>query len=277
MKYLKPCILTLLVSATLCLSARPAFADFYSACEPTPYRGRVKTVSYAEGPVDPSTGAPLRKPSIRYETRITRDGRTETRVSTDVDDGRHAQLGMFATTIKEYDGAKRMIRETLKLNGFTPFTTTDCQYDAQGRLLKATTQSTNPEFNRALTYAYGPSWRSQQFRTAVASILKTVTLDASGRPVKEVTFDELRSLEMSLTDYRQVPEGTEACSRDAEGKRYCRVSVRDRHGNVTEERSEAGTQTTTYEYDEAGNWIKRVSPGYNPTSNNAVWRQITYW
>ena len=269
--------LFILVATVQLFWPRSAFADFYSSCEPSPFKGRVKTMIYIEGEVDPSTGAELRKPRTRYEARITPDGRTATEISSEADDARLVQLGMVPTTMREYDSSGRLIRQTLKMNGFTPYTTTTCEYDAKGRLVRAKTESKNPEQNCTLTYEYGPTWRSERFVTRVASNLTTIFADSSGRPLRETRFDQLNSREGSVTHYRQVPDGTEACTHYEDGHQYCRTSVHDAHGNVIEERSESGTLKTTYEYDEAGNWTKRVSPGFGPSSNNAVWRKFTYW
>ncbi len=242
----------------------------------------MKTVEVTEGKIRHDTGNRYGRSFVKSRTDWSKDGRTITTVTYEVDAPFQAWLRMYPTTIWDYDAAGRLIRQTLRLNGYTAFTTTDCAYDQQGRPSTLTMRSKNPEFNRTVTYQYGPAWRSERFLTSVASILTTSTLDSAGRVIKNVERDELRKSDRSVQEYRYGSDSSEVCWKGGDD-RGCMTSKYDAHGNEIEAVSPDGfRRTETYEYDGAGNWTKHVSSstgfsGSPPTIDNVVWRRITYW
>jgi YD repeat-containing protein len=151
----------LLVIAFVILPARPSLADFGRPCGTgKPLVGRVKSVEVTEGKIEHGTEKLYGTTSVRSRTEWSEDARTITMIEYEVDTGFQAWLRMYPTTIWQYDASGRLVRETLRLNGYTAFTTTECAYDQQGRVSKLTMRSKNREFNRTLTYEYGPGWRS---------------------------------------------------------------------------------------------------------------------
>ena len=265
-----------IVGITATLYAVPCIAQFEAVCRPLPYNGRVKTVVQEEAPADSRTGSALRTPEVRSKTEISSDGRVMTERSMDIDSLRQAALGLYPTTIKEYDASGRMVSETQKANGVTTSRTIVCEYDNQGRLSRATTKFRVPGLDQHVSYAYGPSWRSERFVSAVASILTTVTLDSRNRPVREVRFDEIRKVELSVTDYRETLEGVEQCVRQHDVRDWCGVSIHDPRGNRIEFRSSKRSVTTAYQYDSFGNWVSRVISNGSDLAQG-TWRKITYW
>jgi YD repeat-containing protein len=244
--------------------------------------GHVKAVEVTEGKIEHGSEKLYGTTSVKSRTEWSEDGHTIKTVTYDVDTGFQAWLRMYPTTIWQYDASGRLTRETLRLNGYTAFTTTECAYDQQGRVSKLTMRSKNPEFNRTLTYDYGHGWRSERFRSSVASILTTSTLDSSGRVVREVERDELEGYVRSVREYRYGPQLKEACWEEND-KRGCTTYKYDGRGNEVEAFSvDGGRSETTYEYDATGNWTRRVTSvtdrsGTPRRIDAVVWRRITYW
>ena len=253
---------------------RASFAEFSAVCQPFPFKGHVRTVIIEEGT------EPLLRMSTRSTTEFSRDGRKSVETSPDVDDPREAELGMFPTTIREYDSARRLISQTDKINGVKKTETiTRCQYDDVGRLKFATEKSFNGKVDETYTYAYGPSWRSERRVDAAISVLTTITFDDQERPIRETSVSQYTSPKLTLSsahDIRYLPDHTETCYETRDGQPDCRTSKYDAHGNFIEQRSSLGISQATYEYDAAGNWIRRVStfPGM---SAHVTKRTITYW
>jgi hypothetical protein len=272
----------LLVIAFVILPARPSLADFGRPCGTgKPLVGRVKSVEVTEGKIEHGTEKLYGTTSVRSRTEWSEDGRTITMIEYAVDTGFQAWLRMYPTTIWQYDASGRLVRETLRLNGYTAFTTTECAYDQQGRVSKLTMRSKNREFNRTLTYEYGPGWRSERFQSSAVSILTTSTLDSLGRVVKEIERDELERVDRSIRDYRYGSDLREVCWQEND-KRGCTTYRYDTRGNEVEAFSLEGKGTERYEYDEAGNWTKRVTSvtdrsGSPRKIDAVVWRRITYW
>jgi|SRR5688572_29280156 len=259
----------------LVVAPRPSYADFAAICEANPFKGSVKTVVLLEAPADFDSGRPRREPLVRYVTDITDDGRTATQVETFMEVPSPAERAKRPTKITQHDAAGRMISQVLNIDGLT----TSCEYDDQGRLARATVTGRSRIANRSYDYTYGPSSRSELAVFAAASILTTVTLDEKARPVTEVAerrYVEFKRVDRWTTEYRYLPEGTEACLRPSDAPRWCRLSIYDGHGNMIEQRSDRGSTRVAYEYDAVGNWTKRITSSAGlPTYG--VWRKITYW
>jgi hypothetical protein len=268
--------LVVLVFAVCCLHASPCLADFEPVCRPKPFKGAVRTIVFQQAAADVRTLRPLANLVVRSVTNVTRDGRTMSEERpTEADTPIHRQLGVYPVTIAEFDSAGRMTSETQKLNGVTPSQTTTCEYDKQGRLIRAVTKHKDPMYDRVLTYSYDRSLRSERFQTAAASILTTVTLGPDGMPQKEVRFDERQQIQKSEIQYRRLDEGIETCVRQG-AQTNCRTTLYDDRGNAIEYRSNAGASKTVYEYDSVGNWVSRVTMNASGRGEGE-WRKITYW
>lgn len=254
-------VLLLVVLMMLC--SRDTFAAFAPVCQPHPYKGSVKMIVFEDGAVDPPTAA--RPAKVRRTINVSPDGRLVTeQVPTDI--GRE---------VREYDADGRLLNEIRTLDGITPYTETRCDYDSQGRLARATMKSQNPDFNRTFTYTYTASTRSEKYVNRATSFLTTVTLDPEGRPIREV---EVRSAprQQTITDFRYVDNATERCWTQGGSERQCVLTRYDAQGNAIEVRSVISASLTEFEYDKAGNWVKRtIRSGGSLTS--VVWRRITYW
>jgi YD repeat-containing protein len=264
--FVSTCFQALLLLTVMC--PRDAFAAFGDVCEPYPYKGRVKLILYAEGAVDQHTGALLQPATLRRTINVSKDGRVVTEIESD---GSNPVLD--ARTVREYDADGRLLHEALMFDEATPYTETRCEYDAQGRLARATMTSQNPDYNGEYTYTYTATSRSERYVNGAASYFTTVTLDEQGRAVREV---EERSLpqQQRVSVFRYGENGTERCWHVHTDQRRCLLTRHDAHGNAVEMRSDEGTATTEFEYDGAGNWVKGTIRGYVAP---VVWRRFSYW
>ena len=115
-----------------------------------------------------------------------------------------------------------------------------CHYDGQGQVARAVMTREGKPPERVITFTRGDGWRSEHFRTAVASILTKHWLDGSGRVIRSVERDELQRYDRLTTEIRYTPDGREECSDDVVSSRCTRATV-DAHGNETERVPPAAT------------------------------------
>jgi YD repeat-containing protein len=245
-------------------------------CEPRPFTGSVKRVVVSEADADFDSGSPLRPLRIRRVIEVAKDGRTSTEIETYLEQPSAEQVAKSFTVTRHYDPAGRLTAETLKSDRETTISSTTCEYDTDGRLVHVIVKSANPQLARTITYRFGPSWRTEQVVTSAARHLITTTLDNEGRPLSRVRVNEATGREIGYTEYRYLLNGVEECGREVQGLRKCRTAKFDVHGNEIEAQSDTGLTMVRYEYDEAGNWTKRLTfNAGRPTLG--VFRKITYW
>ena len=200
---------------------------------------------------------------------------------------RDSPLQSYPTRTWKFDSSGRVLTESYRLDGGGYEWT--CHYDDQGQVARAVMTS-GAEGERIITFTRGDGWRSQRFRTSVASILTTQWLDGSGRVIRSVEHDELQRYDRLATKIQYSPDGREECSGEGVPSRCTRVRV-DSHGNVVERAPPDGNPRSTHrwDYDAVGNWVLRVSAtflkepaqGATPPRINrfeTTWRRdITYW
>jgi hypothetical protein len=192
----------------------------------------------------------------------------------------------YPTVTWTFDSNGRVLTESRSRPGAYQWA---CHYDDYGQVARAimTPEGERPE--RVITFARGDGWRSEHFRTSVASILTKQWLDGSGRVIRSVEHDELGRYDRLVTEIRYLPDGREECSGEDTPNQCTRVRV-DSHGRETERTFRDGNRSTyRWEYDGVGNWVLRVtamfvkepSQGSTATRINrfeTTWRRdITYW
>ena len=108
---------------------------------------------------------------------------------------------MFPTATAYYDETGILIREVYVIPGMSHQRITVCQYDSNRRVLKQTTSTTNPETVQTIEFEYSDGWRRQHFKTSVASITVTQSLDNGGNVIREVERDELTKSVRNRTEF----------------------------------------------------------------------------
>lgn len=138
---------------------------------------------------------------------------------------------------------------------------TECRYDKTHRLVKETTSKTEKSDEGRLkkertttTYQYGD-------RVSIATSGKRKTYlyqDASGRIVRGMVRGPGKYSEG--TEYTYFPDHFETLSEwseiDVSGSERC---VFDKYGNRTRLETAGLLETSIYEFDDVGNWTKRVA------------------
>jgi hypothetical protein len=165
------------------------------------------------------------------------------------------------------------------MEGLENYTVIECAYDQLGRLRSSTKRSRNPEQNQTVTFEYLPSAIRERFKTAVASILTTHSLDSEGRVVKEVEVDERRNLTYGTREFTYSGRSSTMCTNTETGTRLCATSIKDAYGNEVEIRSGASVRRIQFEYDDTGNWIAQRTQGslVSPNEDMLRRRKFTYW
>ncbi len=243
-------------AASLLLGATTAWAE---VCDPRPFRGSVKRVVVSEADADFDSGTPLRPLRIRRVIELAADGRTSLDIETSIEEPTPEQVASSFTVTRQYDPVGRLTGETRDSDSETINSTTTCEYDADGRLVQAIVKSSNPMLAQTITYRFGPSWRTEHVATSAVRHLITTTLDRDGRPLRQVRIDEVTRREIGYSEFRYLRDAIEECVRESQGRLSCRTSKFDAHGNEIELRTEKGLKMVRYEYDEAGNWTKRMT------------------
>jgi hypothetical protein len=244
-----------------------------NACERPDWSGRVKSVIVTEASFDAATGrVGERRQALRAE--VSRDGRTiETTVYGYVPSEPDSKL------TSHFDG-ERLVRQVETMDG-KAVSTTNCSYDPQGRLIEAKTQSGNAELSTHQIYEYG----SGSIRLRVKSLgewhVVNQTLDARGRVIKEVEFNEERATIERTSEYIYSENRKDECVVSlADPRRHCATTVVDSHGNEIDFRGDEQSRRNTFEYDSVGNWVSKRTSITGPrrsTIETIVERKIEYW
>jgi YD repeat-containing protein len=277
----------LLLGVLFCALPLPAFAARFDYCPSFPHLGPVRSVTNEELTIDQKSGQELRR-HTRSRDEISQDRRLITSVEYSVDTPLQARLKMFPTTVFEFDGAGRLLRSTLKLDGTTDYTVTECQYDQQDRLSIVMMRSQNPDFNRRISFTYQPTVETERFQTRVTDGLTTRTLDPQGRVVKESRVRDIQGTRYvdEPTDFSYAGRRTTACyPSPVDNKRECTETLVDERGNLIESKANNSATSVAYEYDSFGNWTseRHSSTSTFPARPNTITmrsaraRVITYW
>jgi hypothetical protein len=259
--------------------ASTSFAAVDSECKAFPFRGTVRTVQITTERVNRTNGLSVGPSTKEAEITVSEDRRTMTSVRFSADTLTAARRSLFPTTISQFDEAGRLVRQSLTVEGRENFSVIECAYDQLGRVRSSTKRSRNPEQNQSVTFEYLPSTIRERFKTAVASLLISHSLDTEGRVVKEVEFDEFRNVTNRTREFTHSGRSSTMCTNGEDGKRVCRTTVTDANGNEVEIRTGAIVQKIQFEYDNAGNWVsKRTDGGFESLTNDIIERRsITYW
>ena len=249
----------------------PSRAD---ACGQSDLLGRVKAIIATEALVDLMTGRIGEARQVLSIFAAQDGGIVETTL---YGSGRRPEPRSKLTAY--FQGGK-LARQFEVVDGKTISTTT-CSYDEQGRIVETRTQSENAEHNIVETYEYGSALIRRRVKTFGGPSVVTQTLDATGRVVKEVEFNEAMSKVVQTIDFTYTDGREERCGVSfIDPRRKCKTIVRDSHGNEVETRAEGQTVRTSFEYDSVGNWVSKrtVISGPRGTSVDIiVRRKIEYW
>jgi YD repeat-containing protein len=265
----------------------PALARANETCLWTKeLRGNVKTVLISKGKTVAGTATLRTSLHLWERVDISRTRRTVT-VTQYSSDGLSLFpiLNLWPTTICEFDDAGRQTRVRVKLNGLTTDETVETAYDAQGRPVRKTTRSHNPELTYETTYEYSGNMttaRSSAF--GVVAVLTTITeRDAAGRTTREIQRRSIDGGELSESsvEYRYGPDTVETLGH-SNGQNWRLTRKIDANGNTIEGVTPYTRDTAVLEYDAYGNWIRRVGTTDWNTSrpsrtSDLVVREISYW
>ena len=269
MNLLKICLPAIGIASVL--TVVPSRAE---ACKPFDLLGRVKSVIETEALVDPVTGK-IGEARLADRIDVSNDGGVVE--MTVYAPGPSAEPTYKSTA---YFESGRVIRGFDVVNGKT-VSTTNCSYDAQGRLVELRTQADKGERSTVETYEYGAGFIRRRARVFSSWYVTSQTLDATGRVVKEVEIDEARSTVLRTSEFTYGVDREEQCSVSSRNlRRQCTTTTRDSHGNEIEFVAEGHTRKTSFEYDSVGNWISKRTSSTGPLGGKVeiiVQRKIEYW
>jgi hypothetical protein len=249
-----------------------AIAAIKTECQTFLLKGKVRTMSVTSGRINLAGGASA---APTKESDVAVDA--ERRVMTEVlyQSGNLLSFKQsFPRTTSRFDGRGLLVEQVIARDGQERFTTIHCTYDAQGRVLSSTMRSRNPELNQTVTFEYSAGIVRQRFKTAVASLLVTQSLDSQGRVIRETEGDEQDRQKPRIKEFTYGVMSTTMCT-VGEARPICSTTVTDESGNEVEFRVGAIRRRTTYEYDRAGNWVSRRIEG--GTEDRVTRRAISYW
>jgi YD repeat-containing protein len=254
----------------------PARAQADGRClEARALRGNVETVLLSQGQLWTDTGAVRGKINLWEKWSISQDRRTATIVQYTDGFALLPWIALWPTTICEFDEAGRLVKSRWKSNGLTTYSTEVTTYDAQGRPVMVKSDDAP---DRVLTYEY--SGNSVTARHPAHNPITTTTeRDSSGRVTRVIRRDETEKIELSNVEYRYGP-GTKETIGLENGNTWRYVSTLDALGNTISSSSVPGgaiLNTTRFDYDAQGNWIRRVQPLPQLKISRLETRQITYF
>lgn len=235
-------------------------------------RGPIQTVVLSEGQMWTATGEARGQMFKREKWTFSRDRRTIT--ITHYDAGQLRFLNIWASTVCEYDGKGTLLRTRWKPNGLTIESTEERSYDAEGRLIMVKSDDMP---DRVLTYTYSGNARTAR-HPAHNPITTTTERDSSGRIIRETRRDHGEELD-AVVEYRYGPGTVETIGRDHEVKWHT-ISKLDAMGNyISSSDADTGAvvNTTQFDYDAQGNWIKRVQPIREIKISVVNLREIVYF
>ena len=258
-------------TAAMLFAGGVGLSEALTSCETKPIlHGPVRDIVVTVGRQERATGALVGRPDLLEELHFQADGRRWMIV----------RSGSVETC--DQDDSGRLLHSALRSAQGQEFFAHDFTYDKQGRLLKATGTSTNPQLVFVKEFKYGPDWRSERTVRQDQSILVTMFLDARGRVSKRVERDESRGVDLSTSETRYFADGDEYCSSPTGHEPFCIRTRLDEHGNRIESvTTAAGVQqppfTERYEYDARGNWLARFgATSREPALESFERRAISY-
>jgi YD repeat-containing protein len=237
-------------------------------------RGNVQSVIVSEGQLWMATGAERGKIRAREKWAFSQDRTTITITRYDSNFALLSFLNIWSTTICEFDATGKLLRSRWKPNGVTIESTEERTYDAEGRLL---TVKSDDAPDRVLTYTYSGNTKTAR-HPAHNPITYTTERDTSGRITKETRRDEGEAMD-AVVEYRYGSGTVETIGRDHD-KTWHSISRIDVNGNTISSSSLPSCEvvnTTQFDYDPQGNWIKRVQPHPQIKISSVDIRQIVYY